>query len=323
VTVSPQHLIEAERTARDLFGVVGAATPLGGYSDTNTRIDTSEGVRYVLRISPEGTDVARLLQSETVMAAASKASFATPHPVRTSHDERWATLANGQIARLHTWVPGATYGASGHPPAAARSVGRTAGEMVGVLAEIEPSTSQVDSKWDIRSASATITSLRSRLGAEHQQSLIQEVLDRLLRVNTKDLPLQMVHNDLNPGILLLSDDIVHGVIDFGDATRTYRIAELAIACAYAMLDQDDPVFVATEACRGYLEFTSITGAEADSLLDFVLARLATSVCISASQPRGNPQHHDTESMAWNLLARLILGDTDRISREIADAARQR
>jgi Ser/Thr protein kinase RdoA (MazF antagonist) len=109
-------------------------------------------------------------------------------------------------------------------------------------------------------------------------------------------------------------------IDFGDAPTTYRIAELAIACAYAMLDQDDPVSVAAEACRGYREFTPIADAEATYLFDLILARLATSVCIAASQPQGNPQHHDTETAAWNLLEKLMYGDTDRISHEIACAA---
>jgi Ser/Thr protein kinase RdoA (MazF antagonist) len=195
--------------------------------------------------------------------------------------------------------------------------------MVKVLAEVEPLILDASPQWDLRFAATTITTLRPHLRTAHQRYLIEEVLERFLQIETEDLPLQMVHNDLNPGNLLLSRNIVHGVIDFGDATRTYRIAELAIACAYAMLDQDDPVFVATEVCRGYRNFMPITDAEADSLSSFILARLATSVCIAASQPRKNPHHHDTEAAAWSLLARLILGDTASITRELSNAARGR
>lgn len=321
MTTSGNALTEAQRIVRTNFAIVGRASPLGGYSNTNSRIDTDQGERYVLRISAADADVNTMLQVEDTMAAASEASFATSHAVATVHNDPFAILNDGRIARLHTWVPGATYTEIGHPAAAAESIGRTAGEMVQILSGAKPRTSRAHSQWDLRNAQRTIARLRHQARSGAHLSIIQAVLDRLLEMDMTHLPLQVVHNDLNQGNLLLTDDAVSGVIDFDDATMTYRIAELAIACAYAMLDQDDPVSIATEACRGYRRFISTTDAEAKSLFDLILARLATSVCIAASQPEGNPHHHDTETSAWNLLARLIHGDTDAIANEIERAAR--
>ena len=58
------------------------------------------------------------------------------------------------------------------------------------------------------------------------------------------LPRAMVHNDLNDNNVLVEvvDGIqkVAGVLDFNDALYTVRVAEPAIAGAYAMLRKDDP-----------------------------------------------------------------------------------
>ncbi|MGB5185733.1 MAG: aminotransferase class III-fold pyridoxal phosphate-dependent enzyme, partial [Acidimicrobiia bacterium] len=133
------------------------------------------------------------------------------------------------------------------------------------------------------------------------------------------LPRQVVHNDLNDENILVRDGALVGVIDFGDAIETVRVAELAIACTYAMFDQDDPVGVATDVIAGYRSMAPLEDAEADALLDLILARLATSVTLSASRGRANPHHTISEVPAWDLFERLVAGDLEAIAAELAAA----
>ena len=305
---------------REYFGVEGAATRLPGYSDTNMRIDGSDGDIYVLRVSHSDTNLEVLAFVEHVMSTAQSASFETPRAVPTVTGDPWAELPNGEIARLHTWVDGATYAETHDRVFAARSIGRTAGEMVNILSSIETTVVFTDSRWDLRHAAATIESHLHHISGTGRRDMIEVVLHRLMNVPMGELPQQVIHNDLNDRNLLLERDHVSGVIDFGVTRKTIRIAELAIACAYAMLDQEEPLSIAGEVCSGYRDFASITGTESAQLFTLIMGRLATSVCIAASRPFDNTHQHESESEAWNLLARLTAADMDTISIELSRAA---
>ena len=63
----------------------------------------------------------------------------------------------------------------------------------------------------------------------------------------------------------------------------------------------------------------LRAAEAEVLLDLILARLATSVTVAASRGGANPHHTISEGPAWDLLERLLTGDVDAIAVELAAA----
>ena len=46
-------------------------------------------------------------------------------------------------------------------------------------------------------------------------------------------------------------DAVAGLIDFGDALHTVLIAEVAVACAYSILDEADPIGAAANIAAGF------------------------------------------------------------------------
>jgi Ser/Thr protein kinase RdoA (MazF antagonist) len=311
---------EAARIARDRFGIFGTPSELPGYEDVNTRIDSFAGASWVLKVSPSTSDLSTVRLAEEAMAAVDSSAFACPRALPTKDGELYATLPDGSIARLHTWADGVSYADRGHPQAAAISIGRTAGEIVESLSTISTDTARSDTRWDLRYCVDTIESLSYHVGATAQRSMIGAVIDRISTVPIDDLPVQVIHGDLNTSNLLLEDDTVVGVIDFGDARSTIRVAELAIACAYAMLHQDDPIAAASQVCMGYREFSEPSGIEATHLFDLILGRLATSVCVAASLPGTNPHHRDTVDATWDLLARLVAADMTAMSDELRAAA---
>jgi len=307
--------------AADYFGIEGMATPLPGYVDTNTRITTDDGTSYVLRVSPSTADLDYMDFMASVLAAAESTSFAIPSVVQSTDGQTHVGLNDGSVARLFTWVEGTTYEESGMPAAAARSIGRTAGEMVSTLAALrageDPDPRQ---KWDLRFAAETVDRYAQHLATDMERHIVQTVMARYSALDRAALPRQVVHNDINPGNLLLEGDAVVGLLDFGDTTYTYRIAELAIACAYATLDQDDPLAVIGEVCAGYREWVEIDKTEARALFDLILTRLATSVTIAASRSDANRHRYVTREPTWDVLRRFVPTDLDALAQEVASFA---
>ena len=81
---------------------------------------------------------------------------------------------------------------------------------------------------------------------------------------------------------------VTAILDFGDIVHTYAIADLAIAIAYAVFGQSDPLAAAAAVARGYQKRRPIDDDEIAALFDLVLLRLCTSVCVAARQQKQRP-----------------------------------
>jgi 4-aminobutyrate aminotransferase-like enzyme len=70
--------------------------------------------------------------------------------------------------------------------------------------------------------------------------------------------------------------------------HTYAIADVAIAAAYALLGQADPLDAAVRVVGGYQRIRALADDEIDALPALVTLRLCASVCIAAEQRRQRP-----------------------------------
>jgi 4-aminobutyrate aminotransferase-like enzyme/Ser/Thr protein kinase RdoA (MazF antagonist) len=312
-------MTDHERLVADVFGFSGEHTPLPGEIDENAKITRSDGRDYLLRISPSETDGAALLVRQSVLEAVAGVGVATPTTIKTVEGVTWAHLADGRTAHLYTWVDGVAYSEAGRPPELAHEIGVAAGVIVNALAGLPAGPHPSGFLWDLSDAGRIVREHLGTIDDSRRRRLIESALDRYDAIELGALPRQVVHNDLNDENVLVRDGVLSGVIDFGDAIETVRVAELAIACTYAMFDQDDPVGVATEVISGYRSVASLEDAEAEIFLDLILARLATSVTVSASRGGANPHHTISEDLAWDLVERLLTGDVDAIAEELAAA----
>jgi Ser/Thr protein kinase RdoA (MazF antagonist) len=312
--------IDHGRIAREHFGIDGTVVPLPGYEDTNARIESADGQRFVLRVSPPHPNIGRLRFVNEAMNAAKSASFDAPSSIPTKSGDLLAVLPGDRVARLLTWVHGVTADDAGRPDAAAPSVGRTAAEMLEVFEPLRPAYDRTFYLWDPGRSLQTIANHRNHVTDLQQRSLVDRVLSNLRRVPYDGLPVQVIHSDLNAGNLVLSGMSVSGVIDFEDVAMTIRIGELSVACAYAMLGQDDPVSVAMDVIGGYLQITRVTELEATHLFVLTLSRMAVSVSVAASQPPGNPHQHHISGIMWDLLTMLLDRDIEALSVRFKEAA---
>ena len=128
------------------------------------------------------------------------------------------------------------------------------------------------------------------------------------------------HNDANPANVFVDPTQarggtpkVIGLVDFGDAIRSWTVADLAVACAYAGLDKRDPVGAFCHVGRGYAAEHPVTEAEADVVFELARLRLALSVTISATRAAQDPDNEYllvSQALAWALLEALDHGSAE-------------
>ena len=87
-----------------------------------------------------------------------------------------------------------------------------------------------------------------------------------------------------PGRLRIS-----GLIDFGDSTRSWRIADLANACvAVVCRELDEPLQALLAVVAGYDELAPLNAVELDALWPLIFGRAAACAALSTRQLRLTP-----------------------------------
>src|SRR5262249_32152651 len=128
------------------------------------------------------------------------------------------------------------------------------------------------------------------------------------------LPRSLIHNDANDGNVLVGrpeadprEREVTGLLDFGDMIEAWTVVELAVAIAYAVFEQPDPLAGAAPLAAGYHSLRPLSDDELSAVWTLACVRLCTSVCLSAhrrtAEP-GNPYLLVSEAPAWEALARM-------------------
>ena len=119
---------------------------------------------------------------------------------------------------------------------------------------------------------------------------VMRVLDRAHREvlpTLSTLPAVLAHNDLHGDNVLVSTDpfAVTGVLDFGDMTRTPRVADLAVAASYArgrVASTAAPWAAAATYLAGYEAVQPLTDDEHALLPELVLLRLAQRAILNSA-----------------------------------------
>ena len=94
------------------------------------------------------------------------------------------------------------------------------------------------------------------------------------RGNLNLLPQGVCHNDFHGGNLLAKGDNVLGILDFGDALKTWYAADLAITLAFISFKKANPLPSMKSVVRGYSSKRKLSAAEKSSLLLLIKMRAA-------------------------------------------------
>jgi 4-aminobutyrate aminotransferase-like enzyme/Ser/Thr protein kinase RdoA (MazF antagonist) len=287
---------EAVALARELFGLEGMAVAVESERDQTFLIDGERAA--VLKISNAAEDPARLdLEARAAQRIAQvdpELPVALPWPVPNDPKAHRAAIArSGQThwARMYTLLPGrASVEGSSLSDQAIRDWGTMAARVGRALRGFwHPSAARV-MLWDVQHALV----LRPMLGAVPDaeiRGMVERALHRYEQVVTPAWPTlrhQIIHTDLCASNVLVDDaGRVTGIIDFGDASWSAMVVDLAAVLETVTDGRESDVGEFFRACRlaldGYEKVTPLESDERRIIGELIAARMCAGVVIPASR----------------------------------------
>src|SRR5262249_19247789 len=147
-------------------------------------------------------------------------------------------------------------------------LGRLLGEMDRALADFQHESARRELDWDLSRALALEPELEG-VQDEARRALAARALARFRAEAAPALPRlrrQVIHGDANDHNVILGDPRalprpVTGLLDFGDMHQGLLVAEPAVAAAYALLGEADPLPALAAVVSGYHAATPLEAHE--------------------------------------------------------------
>ncbi|HWK45448.1 MAG TPA: phosphotransferase [Stellaceae bacterium] len=291
-TTAPQIAdADAEGLARRYFGVAGTARSLASERDQNFRLSAADGTTYVLKVANPAEDPAVTdFQTRALLhIAAVDPSLPVPRVRRALDGAAQVVVTIGEgdrrVVRLLSYLDGEPLPRQDRTAARRRSVGRCLAQLGLALRDFSHPAAGYELLWDLKHASR-VRDLVPHIEAASGQALAHRVLDRFEAHALPAMPglrAQVIHNDFNPTNVLVDPadrDRVVGVIDFGDMVQAPLIHDLAVASAYQLAADVDPLTAVAELAAAYHAVVPLRPVEIALLFDLIATRLVMSVAIS-------------------------------------------
>jgi|HubBroStandDraft_5_1064220.scaffolds.fasta_scaffold30957_2 Ser/Thr protein kinase RdoA (MazF antagonist) len=281
-----------QEAARDLFGIRAEAQPLAGEFDDNFRLTAADGSQYILKIMRPGCDPAFIdLQCRALERLA---GFPVPRPAAPVQ-----TTEDGRLAWLLHCLPGRMLAEISRTPEMLLNLGRLLGQIDCALADFSHPFAHRELKWDL-SRAAWIEDHLDCIANPKRRAIVQRIVEQFKNAHPfRDVRRSILHGDANLHNILVEDDRISGLIDFGDLHFGAPVAELAVACAYVSPQETAGII------QGYEETNPLTEPERRVLPLLIQTRLAVSVTNSAwmQTKSADPYVTVSDQDAWKILER--------------------
>jgi 4-aminobutyrate aminotransferase-like enzyme/Ser/Thr protein kinase RdoA (MazF antagonist) len=312
---------EVVRLAREIFSLDVSAKSLPGEYDDNFHLTSADGREFVLKIMHPAREQSLVAMQCQVLQhlAARSPKLLLPRVCETPSGEAFtvATLSDGssRLVWLLTYIPG-TVLAKLNPrsPELLRSLGQFLGELDAALAYFSHPAAHRELKWDVSRAGWIRDYLDHNADAA-RRALVERFLALYESEVVPALPSlrrSVIYADANDYNVLVSPPWpqprkIVGVIDFGDMHFGLIVSEVAIAAAYAILGEKDPLLAASAVIAGYHRAFPLNEVEISHLYTLIGMRLAVSVTNSAHRKSlvpDDPYVTISEAPAWDALEKL-------------------
>jgi 4-aminobutyrate aminotransferase-like enzyme/Ser/Thr protein kinase RdoA (MazF antagonist) len=318
-----QPIVSVARAASLLeehFAITGVLADLPSERDRNLLVRVADRDHAVLKISSAAEDPEVVAMENAAMAhvACTRPDLPVPRIV-PSRAGSSSVVVRGEddrahLARLITVVPGVR--------AEGRTIGKPLAREIGAMAAavgealrgfFHPAGGRTID-WDIRRC-ASLAAHGGRVADVSRRALVTRAFARIepTLVGLLSLPAQIHHADVTLTNVLLTDDRITGVVDFGDMHHTATVCDLVASLTSVLrsvpVEHDSVIETAAAFLDGYQRTRPLEPGEADALGDLVVARLLTTVLVSAWRAEEHPENteyivqYDTAS--WALLEHLV------------------
>ena len=316
---------DAQRLAQALYGISGQIRELVSYADRNFHIKTDSGDEYVLKIAnPQETLDNLDLQNKAMQHLYQHHSEKLYPRVCKAQSGEYITSTNDKnridyLVRLLTYLPGKPYAdAKSHSPELLHELGMFLGQMDNTLTTFVHPNKHTDFDWHISSSVDVVNKYSGHITDSNKRTLVENHLEqyktRILPI-IDQLPVSFIHSDTNDYNILVANDNVTGLIDFGDVNYGPTSTELGITLAYLMLGNEHPLHAAIPIIRGYQQQHPLTDLELEAIYYFAIIRLCVSVCMSTYNQALDPENIYISigaQPAWELLQYFAQIDTQYV-----------
>ena len=306
---------EVEKIVKKEYGILGSASKLQGEIDINYKISTKNSQDYILKISrPDSTSdyldfqikILKFINSKNKNLPISKIIL---NKKKKDITEIVDSYGNKRILRLLKWIPGRLW-SSVHPQLddLRYSLGEKSGNITKLLKDFDHKIAHREFEWDI--AQSLWTKKHLNLFNNDQKKILKYFHKEFESKNNdyNQLRKSVIHNDINDNNIIVSEDLispsVKSIVDFGDAINTQIINEVGTVCAYAIMNQNDPLDAALPVVSGYHSIYPLKENEVEHLYNVIAMKLVISVTKSAinkTKEPGNKYLLISEKHAWELL----------------------
>ncbi len=297
---------QAEELLRQQWNLTGALERLPG-ENLNYRVATAEHGPLVLKISLEAH--ADIPLEEAMVDHLDAAGFPVPISIPAVSGARSvnATLPHGpSAARLQRHLPGTPWRDAEQTDALLRSIGRSLGTMHHALRSFQHPAAARTHGWDLAMAMRHHHAV-DQFTSPHQRSILERCFQQHSAITMPGLahcPHGMLHGDFNDENILVDQEKITGLLDFGDCLHGALIEDIAVTLAYALERSRGSLEQARPLIEGYEEIRALTDTEQSVLLPLAMMRLAIYILTDSTMRQSNPdggmrnQHVD---VAWQTL----------------------
>jgi hydroxylysine kinase len=298
--ITPEQAIEIAHEVFDLD--VRTVARMETERDDSFRLRTTTG-DLLLKVAHPADSVATVdMQTGALLYATAHASGL---PLQHFHESKYGDIApvlkdhDNRIARVMTWLPGTVLAKSAPTSAQVVLLGEALGQLSVALRGYEHAASEYSMAWDLAQASKLRT-----VSAMFPDPAVIETLDRYDREVVPvlgALPRQIIHNDFNPGNVLVDEHepaYVTGILDFGDAIHSIRVGDLACALSYQLWPMGRSWAECAPFIEGFERRVLLLAGERGVLETLVLTRFAQRVLINGWLAQtGEGRTHDPANLA--------------------------
>ncbi|CAF0984985.1 unnamed protein product [Adineta ricciae] len=317
--LSPEFSIdEAKKVANEYYKLKEFVSQLPSERDQNFLFQNDDQTKFILKISNIDED-----HSVLDMQICAIQRFNSQLRTVPSLDGQMIITYKNHYIRLVTYIPGTPLARfQPHSRKLLINLGKTLGQLDQSLEKLDHPSMNRDLYWNMNNAEKIINAFKYLITEKNRYEIIEDILRRWVKFVRPCLPslrTSVIHNDANDYNIIVHDEETVNLIDFGDLCRSYVVSEVAIACAYVMLDKNDPISAASYVLCGYQQIYPLEPIEVDLIYYFILMRLAMSVTISAHQKQSQPNNEYiviSEKPAWSLLEKLNDLDFDSVRQTI-------
>ncbi len=325
---------DAERIARDSFGVSGSARLLVSERDQNFALSADDGSAWVLKVSNRAEDPAVVNMEVTAVQHVATVDPSLPVPLaRPSRDgdpvARVDIAGTQHLVRLIPLLTGRTAEPHQLELAHVRGIGSVVARLSIALRGFFHPAAGRSIWWDQKQLPALMPHADLVTDPDRRRLLdvvLQRFDDRVVPA-LPGLRAQVIHNDVTLDNLLVDEArAVSGVIDFGDMAHTALVLDVPATLQSLVRDRTDIFEVSAAFLSGYTALLPLEDLEQELLGDLLAGRMAQTILISEVRTRQYPDNayiRGWSEPAWELLRQLESEGFDAAGERLAQAARSR